>query len=276
MRQSLSRFTNYLLAACALSWSAYVQAETVQAPFTPASNVHSSAEEVANQNTTAWGKHGMLIFGGEQYLYASHLPMFHAPHHYQVIFRFHLQDCKREQELRQQLRKKAQVWTIDPIEFDLLSLSSSPTGWTFQADVFEGHFERDGIKRYSQQSIVVDEVLVFRELKMGISSEGAVVPGQKTALAKDASPWSAGHYYLLKDGSRFFAMKEIDRRPDFDTLLMLTTKSLRLADLPKMLSLPTKTLSAPSRAQWLEALKAYGTTSLLKIETIYHETEDLK
>lgn len=262
MRQSLSRFTSHLLAACALFWSAYVQAETVHAPFTPASNVHSSAEEMASQNTTAWGKHGMLIFGGEQYLYASHLPMFHAPHHYQVIFHFHLQDAKREQELRQQLRKKAQVWTIDPIEFDLLSLSSSPTGWTFQADVFEGHFERNGIKRYSQQSIVVDEVVVFRELKMGMTSE-------------DQKGLSA-YYFLLKDGSRFFAMKEIDRRPDFDTLLMLTTKSLRLADLPKMLSLPNKTLGAPSRTQWLEALKAYGTTSLLKIETIYHETEDLK
>ena len=56
-----------------------------------------------------------------------------------------------------------------------------------------------------------------------------------------------GLLFLLKDGSRFFAMKEIDRRPDFDTLLMLTTKSLRLADLPKMLSLPNKTLGAPSR-----------------------------
>ena len=162
----LSRFTSHLFGSMCSILVSPCAGRTVHAPFTPASNVHSSAEEMASQNTTAWGKHGMLILVASN-ICMFHLPMFHAPHHYQVIFHFHLQDAKREQELRQQLRKKAQVWTIDPIEFDLLSLSSSPTGWTFQADVFEGHFERNGIKRYSQQSIVVDEVVVFRELKMG-------------------------------------------------------------------------------------------------------------
>ena len=33
--------------------------------------------------------HGMLLFGKEN-LYASHLPMFHAPHDYQVIFKLNL------------------------------------------------------------------------------------------------------------------------------------------------------------------------------------------
>ncbi|WP_373990514.1 hypothetical protein [Duganella sp. BuS-21] len=39
------------------------------------------------------GEHGMVLFGGKKGLYASHLPMFHAPHDYQVILQLHVADA---------------------------------------------------------------------------------------------------------------------------------------------------------------------------------------
>ena len=61
-----------------------------------------------------WGSHGMALFGGKEALYASHLPMFHAPHDYQVVLQVHIADPKLDAALRQRLDGKTALWTIDP------------------------------------------------------------------------------------------------------------------------------------------------------------------
>lgn len=40
---------------------------------------------VAAPQGVTHGTHGMALFGGKDALYTSHLPMFHAPHDYQLV-----------------------------------------------------------------------------------------------------------------------------------------------------------------------------------------------
>ena len=60
------------------------------------------------------GLHGMLLFSDGDALYASHLPMFHAPHDVQLIFRFTLADKKIESELVKALDANKPYWTLAP------------------------------------------------------------------------------------------------------------------------------------------------------------------
>lgn len=59
----------------------------------------------ARADETAMGGHGMAVFGGREGLYASHLPMFHAPHDTQLLLRFHLADAAADRALRERLAR---------------------------------------------------------------------------------------------------------------------------------------------------------------------------
>ena len=54
----------------------------------------------ANAADATHGQHGMALFGGKEGLYASHLPLFHAPHDHQVILRVHVADPTTDAALR--------------------------------------------------------------------------------------------------------------------------------------------------------------------------------
>jgi hypothetical protein len=153
---------------------------------------------------TAMGTHGMAVFGGLDGLYASHLPMFHTPHDFQVVLKFHLQDAAVDAALRLALSQQATLWTLEPERFDLLKLSAQVQPLThFQARIVQGHFERGGSEKWREQAVVVDSVLIFRTLSAT----------QRTR--------SAGKYYLIGTPAEAFMIKEIDRRPDFDVIVAL-------------------------------------------------------
>jgi len=160
---------------------------------------------------TAVGGHGMAVFGGREGLYASHLPMFHAPHDSQIVLRFHLADVAAERRLREELAARPRLWTLDPETFDLLRLGpghAQPLR-EFKARFFEGHFERGGRPQPGEQRVVVDEVLLFRRL---------------SPAAREAA---TGRYRLIGRGSEWFAFKLIDRRPDFDHIVKLEAPTQR-------------------------------------------------
>lgn len=160
---------------------------------------------LAARAETAIGSHGMAVFGGREGLYASHLPMFHAPHDSQLVFRFHLASAAADRALREALAREPRLWTLDPERFDLLRLSpghATPLR-DFKARFFEGHFERGGQPQPAEQRVVVDEVLLFRRL---------------SAAPREAA---SGRYRLIGKGSEWFAVKTIDRRPDFDHIVRL-------------------------------------------------------
>ncbi len=218
-----------------------------------------------------YGSHGMAVFGGRDGLYASHLPMFHAPHDTQVLLRFHLADRRVDASLRARLALRPQLWTLDPEHFDLHRLQpghAQPLK-QFTARFVQGHFERGGVQRFAQQTVVVDEVLFFKPLVYKPSTDGVVAP-------------SAGRYLLLGSGREFFAVKEIDRRPDFDTIWAM--KPLPLSPRPvgahittiQTFVLPTNDLQEPKRAALQAALQDQAGATLKVGKSLYFETEDLK
>jgi hypothetical protein len=197
---------------------------------------------------TAVGGHGMAVFGGREGLYASHLPMFHAPHDSQVVLRFHLADAAADRTLRETLATRPRLWTLDPETFDLLRLDprhAQPLR-EFSARFFEGHFERGGKPQASAQRVIVDEVLLFRRL--GTAPREA----------------AAGRYRLIGRGSEWFAFKTIDRRPDFDHIVRLEAPVTR-----GEVEVPLQGLGRPDAAVQ-RAFQARGLTE------IYFETGDLR
>jgi hypothetical protein len=197
---------------------------------------------------SAMGGHGMAVFGGREGLYASHLPMFHAPHDSQVLLRFHLEDAAADRALRETLAREPRLWTFDPEPFDLLRFAprhAQPLK-AFTARFFEGHFERGGQPQAEPQRVIVDAVLLFRRLD----------PRPREA--------ATGHYRLVGQGSEWFAVKEIDRRPDFDHIVRLTTPQIRARTLVRLRGL------APPGDAVQSAFKAAALTE------IYFETDDLR
>ena len=201
-----------------------------------------------------YGTHGMALFGGREGMYASHLPMFHAPHDYQIILQIHLADPATDAALRKRLEADDALWTIDPEKFEISGLApgAAKPRTQFKADLVQGHFERGGKTQYRAAKVVIDKVLVFRQL--------------------DDKPHNASmsRYMQLGSGAQRFLVKEIDSRPDFDHIV-----SYRAAP-----GAPTASVQV---RKW--GMKAAGNDALamaLKASmaaiggTIYFETGDLK
>lgn len=203
---------------------------------------------LARADETAMGGHGMAVFGGREGLYASHLPMFHAPHDSQVLLRLHLADAAADRVLRETLAREPKLWTFDPEPFDLLRFAPGHARplREFQARFFEGHFERGGRPQHAGQRVVVDEVLLFRRLS----------PAPRES--------ATGRYRLIGRGSEWFAIKLIDRRPDFDHILRL--------DAPRVRGEATVALQGLARPD-AAVQQAFGARGLVDL---YFETDDLR
>ncbi len=148
-----------MLCGALLSLSALAAEPVMPGMSMPAGNARTMA-------MPTWGTHGMAMFGGKNALYATHLPMPHPPHDYQVIFTFHVADKKIDAALRQRLEGKTDLWTIAPEEFELNRLSPESRNplKQFKADVVLGHFEQNGKTQYKDVTIVVEKVVLYLKL----------------------------------------------------------------------------------------------------------------
>ena len=208
--------------------------------------VPALAPALAARAETALGGHGMAVFGGQEGLYASHLPMFHAPHDSQVVLRFHLAQADADRALREDLARTPRLWTLDPEPFDLLRLAPGHARplRAFEARCFDGHFERGGRPQAGAQRVVVDEVLLFRRL---------------AAMPRDGA---RGRYRAVGRGDEWFAFKLIERRPDFDHIVRLR-RPARHGEV----ELALQGLVRP------DLRAAFGAAA---VEEIHFETEDLR
>lgn len=201
-----------------------------------------------------YGTHGMALFGGQEGLYASHLPMFHAPHDYQVILQVHIADPATDAALRKRLDGKDALWTIDPEKFELSALAPEAKAprKDFRADLVQGHFERGGTAQFKGATVIIDKVLVFRQLD------------------SKASNASMSRYMQIGSGAQRFLVKEIDSRPDFDHIV-----SYRAA--PGAPTAPVQVRKWGIRAAGNDALAMALKANMAAIGgTIYFETDDLK
>lgn len=147
------------------------------------------------------GVHGMVLFGGQDGLYAAHLPLFHAPHDTQLVLQLRFKDPQLDRAMRARLDGKTALWTLEPERFALRRLAPDAQAPLpgFRATVVEGHFERDGTPRLRDAELVVERVVLYRPL----SPQPAV---QAFARYVPVGP---------------FLVKLVDSRPDFDHIVLL-------------------------------------------------------
>ena len=210
-----------------------------------------SANGAATSNSV--GQHGMALFGNSDTLYASHLPMFHAPHDYQVVLQIHLADPVQDKMLRARLNGTATLWTLSPEKFELNRLAPHSVAplKQFKSDVVLGHFEQGGTTQLTAAAVVVDKVLIFRHLSPKLKkSENA-------------------HYRQIGSGAHRFLVKEIDSRPDFDHIVAIATKSTSPT---KALKVNKIAVNEPAAQALASAMKP---AHMRIIGTVYFCTDDL-
>lgn len=161
---------------------------------------------LAAEPDPSFGQHGMALFGGKEGLYASHLPMFHAPHDAQVILQLRMADPAVDRAIRARLDGKTTLWTISPEKFELdqFAPGHKPPFPRFQADLVLGHFEQGGKTQYANVKVIVEKVLYFQRLS-----------------AKPATSAMA-RYMQVGSGRQRFLVKLIDSRPDFDHIVAIS------------------------------------------------------
>ena len=153
-----------------------------------------------------WGVHGMLLFGNSEGMYVSHLPMFHAPHDYQVVLQIRCLDQKLDAAIKARLEQKLVLWTMEPEQFEIarLAADSKTPLKQFKANIVLGHFEQGGKVEYKDVAVVVEKTLIFHQLSPQMRNNNQAV------------------YHQIGSGSQRFLLKEIDSRPDFDHVLAIS------------------------------------------------------
>lgn len=179
--------------------------------------MHHQGTETAD--TT--GLHGMLLVGTDP-VYLSHLPMFMAPHNYQVILKVSLDDevSGGLQNFRAHFGRDA-LFTVAPEIFAITELSpddpAQPARTEFRADVYKGHFEHGGDVIAAGTTVRIDEVVYFRELPLPDAAEASA----RTDL----------EYLPFGDtDGEFFLAHRVTQAPDFDQVLLVTVSGARFTD----------------------------------------------
>lgn len=143
--------------------------------------------------------HGMLVFGTRHVL-ASHLPMFHSPHHYQVLLELTLPDSARTAYAASRRAFPAEtVYTLEPETFVLPEMVAHPR--PFRGTLYRGHFERGGAPIARNVQVRIRQVLYFEPLR------------------PDAPPRPRAEFLLVGDAAEQFLVHRIEGRPDFDQVL---------------------------------------------------------
>lgn len=159
------------------------------------------------------GTHGMVLFGGGGApTYASHIPMFHAPHDLQLV----LQISLSHPTWKAPPSFSDQGYTLVPEKLDLTALADGRVT-AFQAAVFRGNFEAGGVE------------LV----------KGAEVKVQKAVLVKPlstATPAAPSLSYLWLPGG--FLLHAISAPPDFDQVVRVKGDSKAAAGTPVSIPRP--------------------------------------
>ncbi len=210
-----------------------------------------------NKHGPTWGVHGMLLFGNSEGMYVSHLPMFHAPHDYQVVLQIRCLDQKLDAVIKAGLEQKLVLWTMEPEQFEIARLiadSKMPLK-QFKANIVLGHFEQGGKVEYKDIAVVVEKTLIFRQLSSHMRDSKQAV------------------YHQIGSGSQRFLLKEIDSRPDFDHVLAISVPAA--AGMSDVVVKKTG-LQAVTDAEFLQVLRGKVDKGAGVKGTVYLDKADLE
>lgn len=148
-------------------------------------------------HTSAIGIHGMALFAVDGQFFASHMPLANSIHSHQIIFSIEVNPTALEQ--MQKLEREQTLLSIVPERFDLVALMQGKLT-EFKADVYRGHFERQGKKQLTEVVIKVDKIL----------------------LSESLSHKENGFFYHIPLNSRYaLAVHRISQLPSYDQILLL-------------------------------------------------------
>lgn len=143
--------------------------------------------------------HGMMLMGHER-VYASHLPMFHSPHHYQIILELTLTQSDLEAyRLDRAVHSAERVYTLEPETFVLPEMVNGTKKFT--ANIYRGHFERGGVAILKNVSVSIARVVYFKKFE-----------------PDEQKPKSLEYILFGHEGEQFLAHR-ICAAPDFDEIL---------------------------------------------------------
>jgi len=148
------------------------------------------------------GSHGMLVVGTDA-VYLSHLPMFHVPHNYQLIFEAALDADVLADYRRDSGARTDTYYTLVPTGRWVLP-DTIVEGASFRADLYRGHFERGGTPIRQGITVTVRRIVHFRRFD----------PGRKP----DPTQWIA-----FGRGREHFLAHRIEAAPDMDQVVELSS-----------------------------------------------------
>jgi hypothetical protein len=180
---------------------------------------HTSGASSDADHGHALGVHGMLVFGGENTssllsrpVYVSHLPMFMAPHDFQVIARVSGEAAARYHAFVAHFGFSV-IYTFRPEPFSIDELDPARGGQartSFGGTLFRGHFERGGDEIARHVSFGIEQVVYFKRF-----SAAAANP------ARDQL-----RYLCFGERDAAFLAHLITAPPDFDQILFADLGSL--------------------------------------------------
>jgi hypothetical protein len=148
------------------------------------------------------GSHGMLVLGTDV-VYMSHLPMFHVPHNYQLIFEAALEADVLADYRRDSNAHAGLYYTLVPTGRWVLP-DTIRDGASFTADLYRGHFERGGMPIRQGITVEVQRIVHFRRFDDGRKPD----PAQWIAFGR---------------GREQFLAHRIEAAPDMDQVVQLST-----------------------------------------------------
>jgi hypothetical protein len=151
--------------------------------------------------------HTSLLLGTNTF-FMSHLPLYGAPHNFQIILRVELDAASTATLQADQLNSGSDLYTFFPPQFRISDLANAlRSGNTFDLDgsqIARGHIERGGVPIINNASITVTEALHFRVIN-----------------ANDTDP-AESKYLLFGANGENFVGHLIAGRPDFDQFTEVT------------------------------------------------------
>lgn len=188
---------------------------------------NSANAQHPHSSTHLVGYHGMvLLYDKQTGFYASHMPLYHKPHNYQVIY--HVEMPKADNLM---LELKKGLVTMLPERFDLQKLIDGKP-FTIGAQFYQGHFERGGVELIKRQVRFSRAVLIK-----------PVTPLTQTTATKIHN---ANFYVAPISANKAIVVHKIQRPPSFDAIGFISKTNLTVdeskASFPEMVAcgLPTR------------------------------------
>jgi hypothetical protein len=145
--------------------------------------------------------HGMLIFGTDN-VYASHLPMFHSPHNYQIVIELTMDKTAKQKFVADQFKNpQFTTYTIEPERFVLPDMIAKQG--SFKANLYRGHFERGGVKIADGITLKISKVVYFKKF-------------DASETKKDSAA-----FLLFGSAKEQFAVHKISNKPDFEQIIQV-------------------------------------------------------